>query len=110
MKSFGERLKAFRKHTGLDQKEFAKRFGSDQGSVSHWEGGRNVPDLPTAISILKAFPDLNIFWLVDGEGEMIIMATSEKDSTNRDKIVADFYKKKYDALLEKALIQGLDIE
>lgn len=95
MTSFGERLEIFRKHTGLGQKEFAKKFGSDQASVSHWENNRNVPDLPTAISLLKAYPELNIFWLVDGEGEMLRSDSNNTEPSDKYKRLADTWKQKY---------------
>jgi transcriptional regulator with XRE-family HTH domain len=93
MTSFGERLEIFRKHTGLGQKEFAKKFGSDQASISHWENNRNVPDLPTAIGLLKAYPELNIFWLVDGEGEML--RTNHSNTDEKYKKIAETWKQKY---------------
>lgn len=39
------RLRELRKNAGLSQKEFAKRFGAAQNTVSQWEtGARSIDD------------------------------------------------------------------
>ena len=38
-----ERIKAIRDGLGLSQVDFAHRVGTDPGTVSRWETGRNVP-------------------------------------------------------------------
>ena len=47
-------LKALRKQSGLTQVEVAKRLHLSQGTVTHYENGRRVPDIGT----VKKFADL----------------------------------------------------
>jgi transcriptional regulator with XRE-family HTH domain len=42
--AIGERIRRARKSMGLTQEALARRIGSDDASVSLWEGGRRLPD------------------------------------------------------------------
>lgn len=98
MKKFGERLKAFRSHIVLEQKEFAKKIGAEQGSISHWENGRNKPDAMAVSRIAKAFPQLNIDWLMEGEGEML--QNNHKPEPEEEKGLSAWAKKEIAYLRE----------
>lgn len=110
MNKFSDRLKTFRKYTGLKQEEFALKIGVEQASISHWENGRNMPDLEAAILILKAFPELNVFWLAKDEGEMLIKANAEIGQESKNKRLADFYKKQSERFAELLALKGIDLE
>lgn len=72
MKEFAIRLKRFRDSLGLSQKDFAQKVGAEQSNVSHWENGRNKPDGDMILAFKKTFPTLNVEWLFEGKGEMLI--------------------------------------
>jgi transcriptional regulator with XRE-family HTH domain len=102
MKEFGERLKKYREYKDLSQKVFGKNIGVEQTNVSHWEGGRNMPDALVAIAMIKAYPDLNIFWLFFNEGEMILTgATTSEVELQRAVKFAETWKQKYISEVEK---------
>lgn len=44
-RAIGDRLKEARRSVGLTQAEVAKMFGKERQAVSHWECGRNMPQL-----------------------------------------------------------------
>lgn len=47
----GRRLKQYRTHQGLTQKDVAKRLGVHFSEVAHYESGRRVPSLASAVGI-----------------------------------------------------------
>lgn len=55
---------------GLNNAEFADKIGISTSSLSHIFNGRNKPSLEVVMRIHKAYPDIDINWLLYGEGEM----------------------------------------
>lgn len=65
------RLIAFRDSTGLSNSQFADKAGIPRPTLSQFLSGRNKrlsDDL--ASKIHNAFPELNMLWLLFGEGDM----------------------------------------
>lgn len=56
---------------GLTNAEFAEKIGISTSSLSHIFNGRNKPSLEVVMRIHKAYPHININWLLYGEGEML---------------------------------------
>ena len=64
-----ERLKQFIKYKRLSQSAFLSRCGLSSGFIS----GMRVSMLPDKTnSIATQFPELNIAWLLTGQGEMLV--------------------------------------
>ncbi len=55
---------------GMNQKEFAEATGISTATLSNIFNGKTSANLNHAQAIHQRFPDLNIMWLVFGEGEM----------------------------------------
>ena len=60
-------VKALRKRLGLNQPEFAARYGLAVGTVRDWEQGRTVPDRP-AQTLLR---------VIDREPEAVLRAMED---------------------------------
>lgn len=67
------RLKLFIEHTGLSYAQFADECGIPRPSLSQLISGRNkkISDILVG-QIHSKFPDLNILWLLFGEGSMLV--------------------------------------
>ena len=61
-----DNIKRLRLSRGLNQVQFAERLNVTQGSVSHWETGRAMPDTYQLLRIAKAF-DITVDELTEGE-------------------------------------------
>lgn len=70
MTSLSERIKAVRKATGLNQKDFGTKIGIGMSAVSLLESGTNNPSDQTLRLICSEF-GISRRWLETGEGEMI---------------------------------------
>jgi len=70
--NIGDRLRLFRDGLGKNQKDFAELLMITQQSLSKYERGElNIPD-KVKIDLLNY--DVNLTWLLTGEGEMFLAA------------------------------------
>lgn len=64
-----ERIELLMKCYDLTPSQFADRTGIQRASVSHIISGRNKPSLEVMQKIYDAFPELDIKWLMTGNGD-----------------------------------------
>ncbi|WP_240665624.1 helix-turn-helix transcriptional regulator [Lutibacter sp. HS1-25] len=48
--------------------QLAEKVDVQRSSISHLLSGRNKPSLDFVLKILKAFPDVELYWLLNGVG------------------------------------------
>lgn len=66
-----DRIYKIMQKEGLSQTEFAEKIGVSQSNLSHIFGSRGQkPSLDVVMGIHKAYPYVNLDWLLYGEGEM----------------------------------------
>ncbi len=65
-----KRLEQFLKAENISQSQFADNIGVARGSVSHILSGRNRPGFDFLLNMAKAYPSLNLDWLITGKGKM----------------------------------------
>ena len=77
-----DRLVAYKDYTGLTNSQFADRAGIPRPTLSQFLNGRNkrLSDDMTA-KLHAAYPDLNVMWLLFGEGSMVNDANIEISET-----------------------------
>ena len=79
------RLQQFLGAENISQSQFADSIGVARASVSHILAGRNKPGFDFILSMAKAYPALNVDWLITGKGRMY------KTSTDSTAIKSDNY-------------------
>ena len=62
-----DRIRAIRKHFGMNQTEFGAEIGATQKMVTTYETGAVLPDKPIRLLICEKF-NVNESWLETGEG------------------------------------------
>lgn len=67
-KTLYQRFMEFIEYKGTNKYSFEKKCGLSTGYLNHI---KNNPSPQKIKSISKAYPDLNIDWLLTGEGEML---------------------------------------
>lgn len=68
--TFGQRLQAFISYRDLTYAKFGAAFSATKQEVSNWVNGTKMPfNRLSDLSI--AYPDLNLYWLLNEEGEML---------------------------------------
>lgn len=71
MKTTQSRLAEFVKHTGLSDNQFTIRTGMSNGLLANIIKRGSSCTTDTLEKILKSFPELNIEWILRGEGSML---------------------------------------
>lgn len=73
-----DRIAQIMQKEGLSNVEFADKIGISTSSLSHIFNGRNKPSLEVVMRIHKAYPHINLNWLLYGEGLMSEEPLSEE--------------------------------
>ncbi|MBS1516348.1 MAG: LexA family transcriptional regulator [Bacteroidetes bacterium] len=70
------RLKQLREALGLNKNQLAVRLGVDNGYLSRYENGKVKPNSDFYERLVQKFENVNLSWLISGEGEMFIQKIS----------------------------------
>ena len=62
---FSERLNKRMTDYGLSASAFAELSSVQRSSISHVLSGRNKPSLDFILKLNMAFPDINLYWLLN---------------------------------------------
>lgn len=73
-----ERIKAVRKHFGMNQTEFGAELGLKQGAITGYERGIRVP-LDVSIQAICSRFNVDEHWLRTGEGDMFRPMTEREE-------------------------------
>ncbi len=67
----------------MNQQTFAQMTGIGAASLSSIFNGRTEPTLRHVEAIRKKFPNINLQWLLSGEGGMFVPASSSDDASSQ---------------------------
>lgn len=65
---FIKRLDRLLKYYGLSASAFADSIGVQRSSISHLLTGRNKPSLEFVMKVINTYPEVNLYWLLNGKG------------------------------------------
>ena len=65
---FAKRLQKVIDFYGESASSFAEKVGVQRSSISHILSGRNKPSLEFVLKILSTFPEVELYWLLNGKG------------------------------------------
>lgn len=65
---FANRLQHIMDHYHLNGSAFAESIGVQRSAISHILSGRNKPSLEFVMKILETYPDIELYWLLNGKG------------------------------------------
>ena len=63
------RITEILKHYELSASSFADSIGVQRSSISHLLKGRNKPSLEFVSKLVQAYPEVDLYWLLYGQGE-----------------------------------------
>ena len=66
--AFTSRLEAIMAYHDLSAAAFAEAIGVPRSSISHLLSGRNKPSLDFVLKVVKRFPEVDLYWLLNGKG------------------------------------------
>lgn len=65
---FVKRLENVLEYYNLNASAFADKIGVQRSSMSHLLSGRNKPSLDFILKILEVFPEVDLYWILNGKG------------------------------------------
>lgn len=65
---FIKRLEILLDYYNLSASVFADKLGVQRSGLSHLLSGRNKPSLDFVLKITESFPEVDLYWLLDGTG------------------------------------------
>ncbi len=77
-----DRLKIVMEYYELTPSSFADRLNVQRSSISHLLSGRNNPSLDFVMKVLDAFPEVDLYWLVNGIGEFPLNENKSQEKSN----------------------------
>ena len=66
---FSERLQKVIDFYSETASSFAEKIGVQRSSISHILSGRNKPSLDFVMKVLHSYPEVELYWLLNGKGE-----------------------------------------
>lgn len=79
-----DRIQQIMMHEGMNQQEFSRATGIAPASLSSIFTGRTSPTLKHAEALHRHFPNLNMSWLLFGDGEMMASEDGTAEAAPRD--------------------------
>ncbi len=83
-KEFTKRLEKVMDYYDISAAAFADKINVGRSSISHLLSGRNKPSLDFVMKVIKTFPEVELYWLLNGKGNFPPQ-TSAKENFQEDK-------------------------
>lgn len=95
--NFIERLERLLQYYGMSASAFADKINVQRSSISHLLSGRNKPSLDFVMKVVRTFPEVNLYWLLNGKGNFPDEKNERLSPIPSDKSVVAVEKKKISA-------------
>lgn len=88
---FIKRLEIILDYYNLSASAFADKINVQRSSLSHLLSGRNKPSLDFIIKVIEVFPEVDLYWILNGKGtfpksEKNFSVQSDKQELSSDEI------------------------
>ncbi|MCK0124131.1 helix-turn-helix transcriptional regulator [Gelidibacter sp. F2691] len=84
---FSKRLQKVIDYYSESASSFSEKIGVQRSSISHILSGRNKPSLDFVLKVLAAYPEVELYWLLNGKGKFTSGAPSslQQPEKNQEK-------------------------
>lgn len=101
-----DRLKILMDYYELTPSSLADQIDVQRSSISHLLSGRNKPSLDFVMKILETFPEVDLYWFVNGIGEFPLNEKNISENLNTQiSAVDNFDQQKIEFPIETNLLQ-----
>ncbi len=66
---FGKRLQVILNYYGISATDFSNQISVNRSTISHLLSGRNKPSLDFVMKVLGKFPEVELYWILNGKGK-----------------------------------------
>ena len=100
-KEFVLRLKKIMAYYNENATSFSEKIGVQRSSISHILSERNKPSLEFILKVLSSYQEINLYWLLNGQGEFLM---------NQSNYLKHKPQKKIDKTTETLTMESNNIE
>jgi transcriptional regulator with XRE-family HTH domain len=100
--AFAKRLQKVIDFYGESASSFAEKIGVQRSSISHILSGRNKPSLDFIMKVLSSYPEVELYWLLNGKGTF--PTRQQKETTPLDNNSQIALKENKDKTIERIVI------
>ena len=100
--AFAKRLQKVIDFYGESASSFAEKIGVQRSSISHILSGRNKPSLDFIMKVLSSYPDVELYWLLNGKGSFTAKQQDENPSIDNSSQIDP--KKIKDKTIERIVV------
>jgi transcriptional regulator with XRE-family HTH domain len=86
---FVNRLETLFEYYGITASGFADKIGVQRSSLSHLLSGRNKPSLDLILKIVQTFPEIDLYWILNGKGNFPKTENQFFKTTEQEKVVSE---------------------
>lgn len=90
--NFAKRLEKVIDFYGETASSFAEKIGVQRSSISHILSGRNKPSLDFVLKVLSEYPEVELYWLLNGKGTFPSTTSSFSKEQKKETIKIDSHK------------------
>lgn len=82
---FAERLQKIMEFYEISAATFAEAIDVGRSSISHILSGRNKPSLDFVMKVVQTYPEVELYWLLNGKGSFPPSSETKKESKVSEK-------------------------
>jgi transcriptional regulator with XRE-family HTH domain len=105
VEEFTIRLNKIMEYYDLSAASFADKIEVGRSSISHLLSGRNKPSLDFVMKIVNAFPEVELYWLLNGKGNFPKKSGEGSRRENNESVkprpVEDLFSSSTDSAVEE---------
>lgn len=79
---FGKRLQIILNYYGISATDFSNQISVNRSTISHLLSGRNRPSLDFVMKVLEKFPEVELYWILNGKGTFPLEKTKNSTISN----------------------------
>ncbi len=81
-KDFTKRLEKILEYYSISATAFSEEIDFNRSTISHLLSGRNKPSLEFVMKVLQKFPEVELYWLLNGKGSFPAQAENPSKRQN----------------------------
>lgn len=100
--AFAKRLEIILTFYGISATAFSEEIDFNRSTISHLLSGRNKPSLDFVMKVVQKFPEVELYWLLNGKGSFPSQKEKENSITEDAALKQTQFSKKAVIPLEKS--------
>lgn len=78
-KEFAKRLEIILEYYSISATAFSDEIEVNRSTISHLLSGRNKPSLDFVLKVIQHYPEVELYWLLNGKGSFPAMKSSSEE-------------------------------